>query len=131
MYFVCDVKSISKPIVSCIFCNFSLGVNWHESHSTTSFHDVATTYIYLYILKERVGMNWHESHTRTVLIISLLLSEMTTVSMRITWIYQSAFLTSRLLICPWGILQGSKSHWLLTAFYPKGPLGRFPFNPLF
>ena len=37
-------------------------------------------------------MNWYESHTRTILIVSLSLSEMTTVSMRITWIYQSAFL---------------------------------------
>ena len=78
-----------------------------------------------------MGMNWHKLHTRTILIISLLLSEMTTVSMRITWIWQSAFLTSRFLICPWGILWRSRSHWLLAAFHPKGPLCRFPFSFFF
>ena len=85
--FVCDVESISKLIVSCILWSSSLGMNQHESHSTTSLHDVTTiTLVHLYIPKKRVGMNQHELHTRTILIISLLLSEMIIVSMRITWI---------------------------------------------
>ena len=99
MYFVCDIKPISKPIVSCILYNSSLGMNQHESHSTTSFHDVTTTLVHLYILKERVGMNWHESHTKTILIVPFLLSEMTIVSIRITWTSQNAFLALRFLIC--------------------------------
>ena len=71
-------------------------------------------------------MNQHKSHTRTILIISLLLSEMTTVSMRITWIW-GAFPASCFLTYLWEILWRSRSHWLLAAFYPKGPLGRFLF----
>ena len=74
-------------------------MDWHKSHSTTSFYDGTTTYVHLYILKERVGMNWHELYTRTILIISPLFSEMTIVSIRITWTSRNAFLALRFLTC--------------------------------
>ena len=50
------------------------------------FMMLPTTKVNLYIPKERVGMNQYELYTKITLIISLSLSEMTIVSMRIVWI---------------------------------------------
>ena len=72
-------------------------------------------------------MSQNELYTRITLIISLSFSEMITVSMRITWIFQSAFLVWEFLAYLWRILWRSRLHYLLVAFHPKGPLGRLPF----